>query len=62
MPDTMVSAQSDLSTALHPTGVFSAACTPMCADLTPDHAAFVQHCRHLLANGCHGVAMLGTTG
>lgn len=62
MPDTMVSAQPDLSTALHPTGVFSAACTPMRADLMPDHVAFVEHCRHLLANGCDGVAMLGTTG
>ena len=31
-------------------------------DLTPDHDAFVQHCHHLLDNGCTGVAMLGTTG
>jgi len=48
--------------ALHPTGVFSAAVTPMHADLTPDHAAFVQHCRCLLDHGCDGIAMLGTTG
>jgi 4-hydroxy-tetrahydrodipicolinate synthase len=34
----------------------------MHADLTPDHAAFVQHCRYLLDHGCDGVAMLGTTG
>jgi 4-hydroxy-tetrahydrodipicolinate synthase len=51
-----------VGSALHPTGVFSAAVTPMHADLTPDHAAFVQHCRHLLSHGCDGVAMLGTTG
>ena len=62
MPDTMIVERSDTSAALYPTGVFSAACTPMRADLTPDHAAFVQHCRHLLANGCTGIAMLGTTG
>lgn len=47
---------------LYPTGVFSAAVTPMHADLTPDLGAFVRHCRHLLDHGCDGVAMLGTTG
>ncbi len=62
MPDTMIAGRSETSAAVYPTGVFSAACTPMRADLTPDHAAFVQHCRHLLGNGCTGVAMLGTTG
>lgn len=49
-------------TALFPTGVFSAALTPMHPDLTPDHDAFVAHCRRLLEEGCDGVAMLGTTG
>ena len=29
-------------------GVFCAAATPVRADSTPDHAAFVQHCRTLL--------------
>lgn len=48
--------------ALFPTGVFSAAVTPLHADLTPDHDAFVAHCRTLLDSGCDGVAMLGTTG
>lgn len=43
-------------------GVFCAAATPVRADLTPDHAAFVQHCRTLLEEGCDGVALLGTTG
>jgi 4-hydroxy-tetrahydrodipicolinate synthase len=46
----------------HPTGVFAAALTPLAADLSPDHAAFIAHCRYLLAEGCDGVAMLGTTG
>jgi len=48
--------------ALHPTGVFSAACTPLRADLTPDHAALSVHCKQLLTDGCDGVALLGTTG
>jgi 4-hydroxy-tetrahydrodipicolinate synthase len=47
---------------LHPNGVFCAALTPMLPDLTPDHAAFVQHCKTLLTDGCDGVALLGTTG
>ena len=48
--------------ALHPAGVFSAACTPVKPDLSPDHAALAAHCRTLLAEGCDGVALLGTTG
>ncbi|ODT66443.1 MAG: dihydrodipicolinate synthase family protein [Pelagibacterium sp. SCN 63-23] len=43
-------------------GVFSAAATPLNADLTPDHGALAAHCRHLLDDGCHGIAMLGSTG
>jgi 4-hydroxy-tetrahydrodipicolinate synthase len=49
-------------TALHPRGVFCAALTPITADHAPDHALFVTHCRRLLAEGCDGIAMLGTTG
>jgi 4-hydroxy-tetrahydrodipicolinate synthase len=45
-----------------PSGVFAAALTPMADDLSPDGAALVAHCRWLLANGCDGVAPLGTTG
>jgi 4-hydroxy-tetrahydrodipicolinate synthase len=48
--------------ALHPTGVFSAALTPLDAALSPDHAVFVAHAKSLLAQGCDGIAMLGTTG
>lgn len=44
------------------TGVFCAAATPLNADLSPDHALFAAHCRRLLDEGCHGVALLGTTG
>lgn len=44
------------------TGVFCAAATPVAADLSPALAAFVDHCRTLLADGCDGIALLGTTG
>ncbi|MBI4921462.1 MAG: dihydrodipicolinate synthase family protein [Devosia nanyangense] len=43
-------------------GVNCAAATPLNADLTPDLGLFVAHCRHLLDLGCHGIALLGTTG
>ncbi|WP_158744516.1 dihydrodipicolinate synthase family protein [Acidisphaera sp. L21] len=48
--------------ALFPTGVFSAAASPVHADLTPDHTALAAHCRTLLEEGCDGIALLGTTG
>lgn len=50
------------TSSLHPHGVFSAALTPLDAELVPDHARFVAHCRHLLDEGCDGIALLGTTG
>ena len=43
-------------------GVFCASATPVLADGTPDHATFATHCRALLAEGCDGIALLGTTG
>ncbi|RVT95368.1 dihydrodipicolinate synthase family protein [Rhodovarius crocodyli] len=51
-----------MSQTLHPRGVFSAALTPLDADLMPDNARFVAHCLRLLKEGCDGIAMLGTTG
>lgn len=48
--------------ATFPTGVYSAALTPLTADLSPDLPVFVAHARHLIAAGCDGVALLGTTG
>ncbi|MCC7275252.1 MAG: dihydrodipicolinate synthase family protein [Alphaproteobacteria bacterium] len=45
-----------------PQGVYAAALTPLGPDLEPDVAAFVAHSRWLLANGCDGLAPLGTTG
>lgn len=43
-------------------GVNCAAATPLNADLSPDLGLFAEHCHRLLAEGCHGIAMLGTTG
>ena len=43
-------------------GVFAAVLTPQSADLAPDHGTLADHCRWLLANGCDGLALLGTTG
>ena len=43
-------------------GVWSAAVTPLFVDLTVNYAAMITHYEWLLANGCDGVAALGTTG
>jgi 4-hydroxy-tetrahydrodipicolinate synthase len=45
-----------------PKGVLAAVLTPMHDDLAPDHAAFSAHCHRLLAAGCHGLSVFGTTG
>jgi 4-hydroxy-tetrahydrodipicolinate synthase len=42
-------------------GVLAAVLTPVKADLAPDPAAWIAHCRWLLAEGCDGLAVLGTT-
>ncbi len=43
-------------------GVLAAVLTPMMNDLSVDHRRLAAHCRWLLDNGCHGLAVLGTTG
>jgi 4-hydroxy-tetrahydrodipicolinate synthase len=43
-------------------GVHCAAATPVTAEGRPDLPLYVAHCRALLEEGCHGIAMLGTTG
>ena len=43
-------------------GVFCAAATPLKDDGTPDLRLFGAHARALLEEGCHGVALLGSTG
>lgn len=42
-------------------GVMAAVLTPLDDDLAPAHATWLAHCRWLLAQGCHGLAVLGTT-
>lgn len=44
------------------TGVLAAAVTPLKSDLSVDGAAMTAHSKWLLANGCDGLAILGTTG
>jgi 4-hydroxy-tetrahydrodipicolinate synthase len=43
-------------------GVFSAASTPVTAAGDVDASRFITHANNLLADGCNGVALLGTTG
>lgn len=43
-------------------GVFAAALTFVDQDLRPDSRACIAHCQWLLANGCDGIGLLGTTG
>src|SRR4030081_444751 len=43
-------------------GVNAAVLTAMNADLSLDLDRMAAHCRWLLANGCNGLAVLGTTG
>lgn len=43
-------------------GAWAAALTPLNADLSIDTDAYLAHARALLAEGCAGVAALGTTG
>jgi 4-hydroxy-tetrahydrodipicolinate synthase len=43
-------------------GVYAAVLTPFTDKLEPDLERFVRHSKWLLANGCDGLAPLGTTG
>ncbi len=43
-------------------GVNAAVLTPMNADFSVDLDRMAAHCRWLLANGCNGLGILGTTG
>jgi len=44
------------------TGVFCAAATPIGEDGAPDLGGLANHAQQLIADGCDGVALLGTTG
>ena len=43
-------------------GIWSAALTPLKADLSIDCAHLGKHAKFLLDNGCHGIGLFGTTG
>ena len=43
-------------------GVFCPVLTPFDDQLNPDTTLFVEHCHRILAEGCHGLAVFGTTG
>lgn len=43
-------------------GVYCASATPLNANLSPDLGALSAHVQALIADGCDGVALLGTTG
>jgi 4-hydroxy-tetrahydrodipicolinate synthase len=51
---------SDTTSTL--SGVIAAAATPLTAAGAIDTAAYLDHCRWLLAHGCDGINVLGTTG
>ena len=44
------------------TGVNAAVLTPVTDDLIPDDALMLEYSNWLMANGCDGLAILGTTG
>lgn len=56
-PDTMPKLPESL-----PDGVYAASLTPVTANLEIDHRLLTAHCCWLLANGCSGIVLLGTTG
>jgi len=43
-------------------GVYCPVLTPFDQKLNPDVGRFVEHCKNLLTQGCHGLAVFGTTG
>jgi 4-hydroxy-tetrahydrodipicolinate synthase len=45
-----------------PDGIFAACLTPLKPNLDVDDKALLRHCQWLLANGCDGLAPLGSTG
>lgn len=47
--------------ALPAQGVWSPVLTPLKSDLSIDSARFTRHARWLLEQGCHGLALFGTT-
>jgi 4-hydroxy-tetrahydrodipicolinate synthase len=44
-----------------PRGIYSPVLTPFTPDLEPDTERFIGHCKWLLAEGCNGLVLFGTT-
>jgi 4-hydroxy-tetrahydrodipicolinate synthase len=44
------------------TAVIAAVATPVTPDYRPDATLLADHCRRLMAEGCDGIALFGTTG
>ncbi len=42
-------------------GVWAPVLTPFCSDLSVDYTRFGDFCQQLLDEGCHGLALMGTT-
>lgn len=42
-------------------GIFAPVLTPFHADLSVDIPRWIEHCKHLLVTGCHGLCPFGTT-
>ncbi|MES1265599.1 MAG: dihydrodipicolinate synthase family protein, partial [Variovorax sp.] len=55
-----VPSSSDLTGAFR--GIWPALLTPLKADLSIDHVKLAAHCKSLVARGCRGVTIFGTTG
>lgn len=58
----MSSGKKGKSGAVLPGGIYAASLTPLKDDLSIDHDLLVSHCKHLLDDGCDGIALFGTTG
>jgi len=61
MAATRLMERSEARTGQH-SGVWCPVLTPLDAELQPDPARFVAHAEWLLDQGCHGLAVFGTTG
>jgi len=53
---------SQAKPAFEPKGVYAASLTPMTDRLEPDIPRLIAHSRWLLAHGCDGLGIMGTTG
>ena len=63
LPESAIEARpADRLETLPAHGVWSPVLTPLRSDLTIDGGRYAEHARWLLANGCHGLTVFGTTG